>query len=437
MNISIFGLGYVGTVTAACLSKCCHKVIGVDVNQFKVDSINQGISPIIEPGVDELLRKVLGEGKLSATTNVRDAVMSTEVSLVCVGTPSNPNGSLNLDQVNRVAEQVGEALRMKDGYHAIVIRSTVLPGTVDRLTSIIQESSGKIAGKDFGVASNPEFLREGTSVADFENPPYTVIGTSDQRMVDILSEMYRPINAPLYTVGVKEAEILKYACNAFHAVKVTFANEIGAISKKLEVDSHAVMKIFAEDTKLNISPYYLKPGFAFGGSCLPKDVRAVTYEARLLDLATPLLESLMASNELQIQRVVEWVIQKKKKNVGFLGLSFKSGTDDLRESPIVKLVETLLGKGYSISIYDSNVNLARLVGANRKYIEKEIPHISSLMKDNLQEVVEHADIILIANRGSGFKDVLEKVKPDQVVLDLVRITDDWKQCNGKYEGIGW
>jgi GDP-mannose 6-dehydrogenase len=220
-------------------------------------------------------------------------------------------------------------------------------------------------------------------------------------------------------------------------VKVTFANEIGAISKKLDVDSHVVMKMFSEDTKLNISPYYLKPGFAFGGSCLPKDVRAVTYEARFLDLTTPLLESLIASNELQIQRVVDWVVQKKKKSVGFLGLSFKSGTDDLRESPIVKLVETLLGKGYSISIYDSNVNLARLVGANRKYIEKEIPHISSLMKSNLQEVLDHAEIILIANKGTGFKDVLNKVKPDQTVLDLVRITDDWKQCNGSYEGIGW
>ena len=437
MNISIFGLGYVGTVTAVCLSKYCHTVIGVDLNQYKVDCINQGISPIIEPGVDELLRKVLSERKLSATTNVQDAVMSTEVSLVCVGTPSNPNGSLDLDQVKRVAEQIGEVLRMKDGYHAIVIRSTVLPGTVDRLTSIIQESSSKTPGKDFGVASNPEFLREGTSIEDFENPPYTVVGTSDQRMVDILSEMYRPINAPFYAVEVKEAEILKYACNAFHAVKVTFANEIGAISKKLDVDSHVVMKIFSEDSKLNISPYYLKPGFAFGGSCLPKDVRAVTYEARFLDLTTPLLESLIASNELQIQRVVDWVVQKKKKSVGFLGLSFKSGTDDLRESPIVKLVETLLGKGYSISIYDSNVNLARLVGANRRYIEKEIPHISSLMKSNLQEVLDHAEIILIANKGTGFKDVLNKVKPDQIVLDLVRITDDWKQCNGSYEGIGW
>ena len=437
VNISIFGLGYVGTVSAVCLAKLGHKVIGVDTNPLKVEMINKGLSPIVEPGVDTLLQQAISARRLSATTNLTEAVQQTDISLVCVGTPSSANGSLNLDQVMRVAEQAGQAMRLKTTYHGLVIRSTVLPGTVDKAGAIIARESGKQLGRDFGVADNPEFLREGTSVFDFENPPYTVVGGSDDTIVNMLAEMYRGVNAPFHAVKIREAEILKYACNAFHAVKVTFANEIGAVSKRLGIDSHVVMKMFVEDTKLNISPYYLKPGFAFGGSCLPKDVRAITYEARRLDIAAPLLQSLMSSNEAQMQRVVDWVVQTKRKKIGILGLSFKHDTDDLRESPIVSVVESLFGKGYDLAIYDANVNIARLMGANKSYIEQEIPHISSLMKGSIEEVLNHADVLLIANKGAGFREALAKLKPGQMVYDLVRITDDWNLAHGHYEGVCW
>jgi GDP-mannose 6-dehydrogenase len=437
MNISIFGLGYVGTMSAVCLARNGHRVIGVDANPLKVELINQGTSPIVEPGVDELLKQVIGKRRLSATSNPAEAVQQSDISLVCVGTPSSPNGSLNLEQVLRVAEQVGQALRLKTGYHGFVIRSTVLPGTVDKAGALMARESGKQIGKDFGVASNPEFLREGTSLFDFDNPPFTAVGASDETLTAMLKEMYGGIDAPFIAVKIREAEILKYACNAFHAVKVTFANELGAISKKLGIDSHVVMNMFIQDTKLNISPYYLKPGFAFGGSCLPKDVRAITNEARRLDLAIPMLESLMHSNEAQIQRVINWVVASKRKRIGILGLSFKSDTDDLRESPIVQVVETLIGKGFKLSIYDANVNIARLVGANKSYIEHEIPHISSLMKGSMQEVLDHSDVILISNKGAEFRSVLSMLKPHQMVFDLVRITDDWKTSHGTYEGISW
>ena len=437
MNISIFGLGYVGTVTAVCLAKNGHRIIGVDANNFKVESINQAKSPIVEPGVDELLAQAISSKRLSATTDLTSAVLQSDISLICVGTPSNVNGSLNLEQVMRVSEQIAGVLSAKGSFHAIVIRSTVLPGTVEKVGALIESLTRKKMGKDFGVASNPEFLREGTSLFDFENPPYTVVGASDQRMFDLLTEMYKGVNAPIHKVKIKEAEILKYACNSFHAVKVTFANEIGALSKKLGIDSHVVMKIFCEDAKLNISPYYLKPGFAFGGSCLPKDVLAITYKSKIVDAPTPLLDSLIPSNDAQIQSTVEWVLRQKKKSVGILGLSFKSDTDDMRESPIVRVAETLLGKGYTISIYDSNVNLSKLIGANRSYIEQEIPHISSLMKDSVDEVLMQSEVIIIANRGKGFREALSRIKDGQAVLDLVRITEDWSICKGTYEGVGW
>lgn len=437
MIISIFGLGYVGTVSAACLSDGGHRVVGVDTNQHKVDAINQGTSPIVEPGLEYLLGRAIDTGRLTATRDATEAVMNSDLSLLCVGTPSNPNGSLNLDQVLRVSEQIGAVLKSKDRYHGIAVRSTVLPGTIERVTRAVEHASGKRAPEGFGVASNPEFLREGTSIVDFENPPFTVVGADDDRISEMLRELYRGVDAPFHRVKVREAELLKYACNAFHAVKVTFANEIGAISKELGIDSHAVMGIFTEDVKLNISPYYLRPGFAFGGSCLPKDVRAITYESRSLDVSTPLLNSLMPSNGVQIDRVVDWVIEKKKRRVGVLGLSFKSNTDDLRESPIVRVVETLLGKGFEISIYDANVNLSKLVGANRSYIEQEIPHISSLMRRDLTDVLDQSDVILIANAGNGFHEVPARLRPDQAVLDLIRVTTEFAPKAGEYEGIGW
>ena len=437
MIVSIFGMGYVGMVSAVCLANRGHQVIGVDVNDHKLASISRGTSPIVEPGVAELLRQALDRGLLTVTSDADAAVRASDVSLLCVGTPSNPNGSLCLDQVIRAAEQVGAALRTKAGYHGVAVRSTVLPGTIDRIVDVIETTSGKGVISEFGVASNPEFLREGTSVADFEDPPFTVVGTEDSRLDALLRELYAGTAAPFHTVRVKEAELLKYACNAFHAVKVTFANEIGAISKQLGIDSHDVMRVFSQDTKLNISPRYLRPGFAFGGSCLPKDVRAITYESRALDVSTPLLDSLQESNQIQIRRVVDWVIARRCKRVGLLGLSFKSNTDDLRESPMVAVAETLVGKGFDLAIYDSNVNISKLMGANLSYIEQEIPHLSRLMRASVQDVVDHADVILVGNSEPQFDDVLEQLRPDQTVLDLVRVRHSSTTSGAGYEGISW
>jgi len=437
VKVSIFGLGYVGTVTAACLARHGHTVIGVDPNDYKTDCVNNGRSPIVEPGLEDLLREAVDTHKVSATDDTAMAIHGTDLSLVCVGTPSNANGSLDLDYVWRVAEQIGEALRDKIGYHGIVIRSTVLPGTVEQVADRIEKASGKKPGSGFGIASNPEFLREGTSVFDFNNPPYTVVGTEDKNMESLLKDLYAKIDAPVHVVKIREAELLKYACNAYHAVKVTFGNEIGAVAKELNIDSHAVMNIFCQDTKLNISAAYLKPGFAFGGSCLPKDVRAVTHEARSLDLETPLLHSLIVSNDGQISRAVDWVIRQGKKRIGILGLSFKSDTDDMRESPIVRMVETLVGKGYEVAIYDSNVSMSRVLGANRSYIEQEIPHISSLLKEQIGEVLDAAEVVVVANRGAEFGPAVGELGEDIPVLDLVRILDPGQTIPPLYEGIAW
>jgi len=409
----------------------------VDVNPLKVDCLNEGESPIVEPEVAPLIRSAHDKGMLSGTIDGIEAIVKTDVSMVCVGTPSRHNGSLNLDFVFGVAEEFGRALQAKTSFHTFVIRSTVLPGTVQRASEIIERVSAKALGKDFGVASNPEFLREGSSVADFENPPFTIVGASDQHVEEILRILYKQIPAPFHGVAITEAEFLKYACNAFHAVKVVFGNEIGAICKQFGIDSHAVMDLFCKDTKLNISPAYFKPGFAFGGSCLPKDVRAITYEAQRLDVQCPLLDSLISSNEIHVQRVIDWVIERKNKKVGVLGLSFKSDTDDLRESPIVRVVETLLGKGFDVSIYDANVNLSRLIGANKRFIEQEIPHISSHMKGSAQEVVDASGVIIIANKGADFDRCLANLKPDQAILDLVRIQNHGNRYPEKYEGICW
>ena len=437
MIVSIFGLGYVGLVSAVCLARRGHHVIGIDVNPDKLQSIRMGISPIVEPGVEELLRQGLDRGLLTVTSDAKAAVCASDVSLVCVGTPSNANGSLCVDQVMRVAEEIGFALRSKPTYHSVAVRSTVLPGTVDRLATMMEHASGKTSVRDFGVASNPEFLREGTSIADFDDPPFTVVGAQDERLVAKLRRLYSDTTAPFYALRIKEAELLKYACNAFHATKVTFANEIGAISKQLGIDSHDVMAIFAQDTKLNISSRYLRPGFAFGGSCLPKDLRAINYESRALDVSTPLLDSLETSNQIQIRRVIDWVISRRKRRIGMLGLSFKSNTDDLRESPMVAVAETLLGKGFDVTIFDANVNVSRLLGANRSYIEQEIPHLSRLMREDPRQVVEAAEVILVGNEDPRFAGLLENLKPEQSVLDLVRISKISTQSGAAYEGIGW
>jgi GDP-mannose 6-dehydrogenase len=436
MRISIFGIGYVGCVSAACLARAGHEVVGVDVNPTKVEIINSGASPIVEPGINELIADVVRAGKLSATTDTSHAVNSTDVSLICVGTPSKPNGSLDLGHVQRVCEQIGKALASKSERHTIVIRSTMLPGSIESVAQpALESASGKKAGKDFGLCVNPEFLREGSSLKDFYAPPFTLIGTDDEQTGKIISGLYAEIDAPVFVTSMKTAEMVKYVCNCFHALKVSFGNEIGNICKALELDSHEVMNVFCADTKLNLSSYYLKPGFAFGGSCLPKDLRAVTYKAKELDVEVPLLTAITTTNRLQIERALDMVLRTGKKRVGVLGFSFKAGTDDLRESPMVTLIETLIGKGLDLVIYDRDVSLARLVGSNREYIEHEIPHIARLMRGSIEEVLGAADTIVIGNKSEEFRQIESRLRPDQTVIDLVRLFD--RQSSNGYQGICW
>ena len=437
-NISVFGLGYVGAVSLACLADNGHKVLGVDVNPTKVNIINEGRSPIIEHGLDELMCKGVESGAIRATSDSREAVHSTDISIICVGTPSNTNGSLDLRYVERVSLEIGEALATKDGYHTIVLRSTVLPGTTEEVViPALERASGKKSGVDFGVCFNPEFLREGSSIKDFYNPPFTVIGADDPKVAEAVEELYGMLNAPVRVVAVRVAEMIKYSCNTFHALKVTFANEIGNICKASGIDSHQVMEIFCLDTKLNLSPYYLTPGFAFGGSCLPKDLRALLYHGRHFDLSLPVLESILPSNTLQVEQAYQMVTRAGSKRVGVLGFSFKAGTDDLRESPIVDLIERLIGKGYQVQVYDKNVSLANLHGANRTYIEKEIPHIAQLMTDTIDEVIAASDVIVIGNNSPEFADVRERVNGRHIIVDLVRAAGKESVSGERYHGIGW
>jgi len=436
MKLSVFGLGYVGCVSAACFAKEGHEVVGVDVNPTKVEIINRGESPIVEAGLGELMGTVVSSGNLRATTNTTEAINETQVSLVCVGTPSNANGSLDLRYVERVCQELGAALKTKAPRHTIVIRSTMLPGTIESVvTPALETQSGKEAGRDFGVCINPEFLREGTSLKDFYAPPFTLIGADTDASAEGVRKLYEKIDAPLFVTAVKTAEMVKYVCNCFHALKVGFANEIGNVCKGLNIDSHAVMEIFCQDTKLNLSPYYLKPGFAFGGSCLPKDLRALNYKARQLDVEAPLLAAILESNRLQVVRAVDMVVRTGKKRIGVLGFSFKAGTDDLRESPMVSLIETLIGKGFQLAIYDRHVSLARLFGANKEYIEREIPHISQLMRADIDAVLESADVIIVGNKAEEFREIESKLTSDQQVIDLVRLFD--RTSDDSYQGICW
>ena len=436
MKISIFGIGYVGCVSAACLARAGHEVVGVDVNPTKVEIINSGASPIVEPGISDVIAEVVKTKKLSATTDTVHAVKSTDVSLVCVGTPSKPNGSLDLGHVRRVCEEIGAALATKNERHTIVIRSTMLPGSVESVAQpALEEASGKKAGTDFGLCVNPEFLREGTSLKDFYAPPFTLIGASDEQTAKIVASLYAEIDAPVFTTSIKTAEMVKYVCNCFHALKVSFGNEIGNICKALELDSHEVMNVFCADTKLNLSSYYLKPGFAFGGSCLPKDLRAVTYKAKELDVEVPLLTAISITNRLQIERALDMVLRTGKKRIGILGFSFKAGTDDLRESPMVTLIETLIGKGLDLVIYDRDVSLARLFGSNKEYIEQGIPHIAKLMRSSIDEVLSASDTIVIGNKSEEFRQIESRLRPDQTVIDLVRLFD--RPSDESYQGICW
>jgi GDP-mannose 6-dehydrogenase len=436
-TVSVFGLGYVGCVSAACLAKEGFHVVGVDVAAAKVDMVNRGVSTIVEEGIAELVADMVQAGRLSATTDVRDAVRRSSIAIVCVGTPSRANGGLDLSYVERVMEQIGECIRDSTEWHTVVLRSTVLPGTTAELVvPALERASGKRVGRDFGIAMNPEFLREGTSIRDFYSPPFTLVGADDERTATAVQALYAGISAPVHVIPLAVAEMIKYASNAYHGLKVGFANEIGRICKAVGVDSHEVMRIFSQDTKLNVSAAYLRPGYAFGGSCLPKDLRALAYRARQLDVDVPLLNATLASNERQIARAFDMVRATGAKRVGVLGLAFKAGTDDLRESPIVALVERLIGKGTELAIYDRDVSRANLVGSNREYIEREIPHIWSLMKPTVDDVLSFGDAIVIGNATAEFRAIQGTVRPGQVVLDLVRAFDG-RRSGAEYQGIAW
>lgn len=435
--VSVFGLGYVGCVSAACFAKEGFNVIGVDVSQAKVTMVRDGKATILENGIQELVQEMVAAGRLHATLDVAQAVHDTSVSLVCVGTPSRANGSLDLQYVERVCEQVGAALRAKDSWHTVVIRSTVLPGTIEELViPTLERASGKRAGSGFGVCSNPEFLREGTSIKDFYDPPFTLIGSSDERSGADVQQLYATTTAPVHLTSLRVAEAIKYVCNCFHGLKVSFANEVGNVCQALGIDSHEVMRLVCEDKKLNISPAYLRPGFAFGGSCLPKDLRAMVYRARQLDVETPVLSAVLDSNRKQIQRAVDMVLATGARRVAVLGMTFKAGTDDLRESPVVTLIEQLLGKGVELRIYDRDVSSANLLGANREYIEREIPHIWSLMQPTIPAALAGAQAVVVGNGSAEFRNLDALLGDGQFVIDLVRAFGS-RVSGAQYKGICW
>jgi GDP-mannose 6-dehydrogenase len=423
LRISIFGLGYVGAVSAGCLADEGHQVLGIDPVADKVDLINRGLSPIVEAEINEIVAEAVSSGNLRASQDPAAAIHETDLSFICVGTPSQQNGNLDLRYIRRICEQIGNALGTKSSRHTVVVRSTILPGTMRKVViPTLEEFSGKKAGIDFGICNNPEFLREGSAVKDFRCPPKTVIGELDQASGDLLASLYEHVQAPMVRTDLNTAEMIKYVDNSWHALKIGFANEIGNLCDSFDVDADAVMNIFCKDKKLNISTAYLKPGFAFGGSCLPKDLRALSYQAKMHDLQLPILSAVLPSNEMQIARGVKLVMDGGSPRVGILGFSFKAGTDDLRESPVIEVIERLIGKGYDLRIYDRNVNIAALVGANRDFILNHIPHISKLMVPNIEAVLAHGQTIVIGNRDPEFSQIQAKLREDQCLVDFVRIS---------------
>ncbi len=436
-DVSVFGLGYVGAVTAACLADRGFDVIGVDVNPDKVDQIARGVAPIIEEGIGELTARQVESGRLTATTDVASAVERTRLSLVCVGTPSAMTGALDLTYVERVAEQIGEQVASLGRRHTVVVRSTVLPGTTnDVVRSALERASGKRVGADIGLAFNPEFLREGSSIRDFREPPFTLIGADDDRTASEVAALYDWLEADLIVSDPETAEMVKYVNNSYHAVKVAFANEVGRLSKSLGVDSHAVMDIFCRDERQNLGPSYLRPGYAFGGSCLPKDLRALTHHARVAGVPVQLLDAALTSNRSQVEEGIALVEGTGRKRVGLLGLSFKAGTDDLRESPLVELVERLTGRGHDVRIFDEHVSLARLVGANRSFIERELPHLDELLVPSMDALLAHADVLVIGNAEPAFADVGLAWSADRPVVDLVRCVDP-AGAGPNLHGLSW
>jgi len=433
MRISIFGLGYVGCISLGCLAKNGHFMIGVDVNEIKVNLINQGLPTIIEKDIDLIIKEQYEKGNLYATTNYREALLNTDITIICVGTPSTDNGHLNLDYIFETARQIATVLKEKDSFHYIAIRSTVHPGTNYKVGEIIENISGKKRNEDFAVISNPEFLREGSAVYDYYNPPYTVLGSDNEEALNIMEEIYKDINAPIIKVDIEVAEIIKYINNSFHALKITFANEIGNICKSIGIDSHQVMELVTLDKQLNLSPYYLKPGFAFGGSCLPKDLKGLRLIAHDNYINVPLLDGIEKSNENQKLKIIQIIEKINFKNIGIIGLSFKPNTDDFRYSPLVEVAEHFLGKGYNLFIYDKNLNLSNLIGVNKDYIQKNIPHLSKLLSKNIDDVIDKSDIIIISQKFNDIENFIEKY-PNKYFVDLIRVTDK-KYSN--YEGICW
>lgn len=436
MNISVFGLGYVGCVATGCLAQLGHHVIGVDAQSAKVDFINQGKPTIIEERIAEIIAEGAAAGRIKATQSAAEAVAATEVSFICVGTPPTANGHLELAAILKVSAEIGAALRQKPGRHVIAIRSTVLPGTHEQVASIIAQSSGREVGRDFAVVSNPEFLREGTSVRDFFQPPYTILGSTCEWAIEAMQSVYRGIDRPVLTVAPKVAELLKYVCNSFHALKIVFANEVGEICKRLGLDSHELMEVFCRDTKLNISPAYLKPGFAYGGSCLPKDLKALRTIAHDHYVTAPVLEAIERSNEQQKEAVCRRILAFGAQTVGIIGLAFKAGTDDLRESPIVDVLERLLGKGVQIKIYDRHVHVSQLTGANRDYILQKIPYISRFITADLSEVVRGSELLVVVNAEPGLVEALENCGRRPRVFELSRVAGIAAVCP-QSDGISW
>ncbi len=438
-SISVFGLGYVGSVTAACLARQGHRVIGVDVSSSKVELIATGRSPIVEAQIVELIAEGHAACRLHATTDATKAVLESDVSFACVGTPSQRNGKLDLTQVEQACCQIGKGLAEKKSRHTVVIRSTVLPGTTQSVViPTLERSSGKHAGTDFDVCYNPEFMREGSSVADFFQPAFTLLGGETSERLAALREIYDWVPGRIFETSLAVAEAVKYVSNAFHALKVGFANEIGTLMRQLGVDTEEVMRIFVSDTQLNISPTYLLPGFAFGGSCLPKDLRALGYRAKELDIRLPLLEAILPSNLEHIERATDSILRTNKKKIALLGLSFKAGTDDLRESPHVQLCKRLIGEGCEIRIWDPYVATSRLVGANRRFIEEVIPHIGIMLATNLEEVVRSSEVVVVGTAGVDKSDLVSLLRRDQFVIDLVNLHKSRRPDTGaSYQGICW
>ena len=435
MNISIFGLGYVGCVSLGCLAKSGHHMVGVDISKAKVDQINNGRATIIEHGIQDLISEQRNAGNLEATTNPIEGVLKTDVSIIAVGTPSSDKGHLNLQYIFNVAKNIGQALKEKSSFHIVVIRSTIMPGTCDKIADIIEECSGKKRNADFAVVDNPEFLREGTALKDYNNPPLTLIGSDNKEAANTIADLYRHLPGEIIVTDLKVAEIMKYINNTFHALKISFGNEVGNICSELGIDSHKVMDIFCKDEQLNISSYYFKPGFAYGGSCLPKDLKGLQTLAHDLYVDVPVIDSIHKTNEIQIQRAIKLLSKYWNKKLGFLGLSFKAGTDDLRNSPAVEVIEALLGKGCDIKIYDRNINLAMLTGTNKDYIDSRIPHLSSLLSDSAEKLIADSDVIIINNKEEEFVELAQNVN-DKVVIDFVRLSEDILSKEN-YIGINW